>query len=155
MKGILFNPNNDNWVVKFKNKLNSWTEIPIVNFDSYNYKNGQEIEFEIISNEDETKIGVKILTPTEPFSHAGISKLGTGPGVKRQKEINYECTLGVGTGDSNLFVHGSYEAIKKVQNMIFELEQLKDNFDDVLDTAIQIVGDDKITTLRNFLKENL
>ena len=30
-------------------------------------------------------------------------------------------------GSGDLFVHGSYEAIKRVQNMIFELEKLKSN----------------------------
>jgi hypothetical protein len=34
-------------------------------------------------------------------------------------------TLGVGTGDTGLFVHGPYDAIKRVQSMIFELERLR------------------------------
>jgi len=36
-----------------------------------------------------------------------------------------EATLGVGTGDTNLFVHGSYEAIKAVQEKLLKLEKLE------------------------------
>lgn len=36
-----------------------------------------------------------------------------------------EATLGVGDGGGELFVHGSYEAIKRVQEMIFELGKLR------------------------------
>lgn len=40
---------------------------------------------------------------------------------------DYPCgaTLGVGDGAGKLFVHGNYEAIKRVQTMIFELEKLR------------------------------
>ncbi len=33
--------------------------------------------------------------------------------------------LGVGRGDGNLFVEGDYDSITRVQNMIFELEELR------------------------------
>lgn len=36
-----------------------------------------------------------------------------------------DCTVGVGDGSGNLFVHGSYEAVKRVQSMILELERLR------------------------------
>ncbi len=36
-----------------------------------------------------------------------------------------EVTMGVGTGDTGLFVHGSYESIKALQAKIFELEHLR------------------------------
>lgn len=39
------------------------------------------------------------------------------------------CTLGVGDGTGSLFVHGSYEAIKRVQEIIFENERLRACFD--------------------------
>ena len=35
------------------------------------------------------------------------------------------CTIGVGDGSGSLFVHGDYESIKRVQSMIFELEKLR------------------------------
>ena len=35
-----------------------------------------------------------------------------------------ECTLGVGDGSGQLFVHGSYEAIKAVQAIILRAERL-------------------------------
>ena len=34
-------------------------------------------------------------------------------------------SLGVGDGNGNLFVHGDYESIKRVQALIFECEQLR------------------------------
>jgi hypothetical protein len=36
-----------------------------------------------------------------------------------------EATLGVGDGSGSLFVHGSFDAIKRVQSMIFELDRLR------------------------------
>jgi len=33
--------------------------------------------------------------------------------------------LGVGNGSGNLFVEGDYDSITRVQNMIFELEELR------------------------------
>lgn len=38
----------------------------------------------------------------------------------------HECSVGVGDGTGDLFVYGKYEAVKRVQNMIFELEKLRD-----------------------------
>lgn len=35
------------------------------------------------------------------------------------------CTIGVGDGTGSLFVHGSYEAVKRVQEIIFENEHLR------------------------------
>lgn len=35
------------------------------------------------------------------------------------------CTIGVGDGSGKLFVHGDYESIKVVQQMIFDLEELR------------------------------
>lgn len=37
----------------------------------------------------------------------------------------YPCSVGVGDGTGNLFVHGEYDAIKRVQDLIFENERLK------------------------------
>lgn len=39
--------------------------------------------------------------------------------------IHHEMTIGVGTGDGKLFVHGDYDSIKAVQALIFELEDLR------------------------------
>lgn len=36
-----------------------------------------------------------------------------------------QCTIGVGDGTGSLFVHGSYEAIKRVQAIIHENERLR------------------------------
>ena len=36
-----------------------------------------------------------------------------------------QCTLGVGDGTGSLFVHGSYEAIKRVQAIIHENERMR------------------------------
>ena len=36
-----------------------------------------------------------------------------------------QCALGVGDGTGSLFVYGSYEAIKRVQEIIFENERLR------------------------------
>ena len=36
-----------------------------------------------------------------------------------------ELTLGVGDGNGNLFVHGDYDSIKRVQALIFECEKLR------------------------------
>ena len=36
-----------------------------------------------------------------------------------------QCTIGVGNGAGSMFVHGDYEAIKRVQEIIFENERLR------------------------------
>ena len=36
-----------------------------------------------------------------------------------------QCALGVGDGTGSLFVHGSYEAIKRVQAIIYENERMR------------------------------
>ena len=43
------------------------------------------------------------------------------------REVNneHECTIGVGDGDGQLFVHGSYEAVKRVQSLFLSISSLK------------------------------
>lgn len=36
---------------------------------------------------------------------------------------HYPCSIGVGDGSGNLFVHGEYDAVKRVQSIILENEQ--------------------------------
>jgi hypothetical protein len=38
----------------------------------------------------------------------------------RQANPDHSCTLGVGCGDGELFVHGDYESIKACQKLILE-----------------------------------
>ena len=38
---------------------------------------------------------------------------------------NHEASVGVGYGSGQLFVHGSYEAVKRVQAIILENERVK------------------------------
>jgi hypothetical protein len=45
------------------------------------------------------------------------------------QEDDRELTLGVGDGSGQLFVHGSYDAIKRTQQIIFEREQLSRDVD--------------------------
>jgi hypothetical protein len=45
------------------------------------------------------------------------------------QEDDRELTLGVGDGSGNLFVYGSYDAIKRTQQIIFEREQLSRDVD--------------------------
>lgn len=37
--------------------------------------------------------------------------------------IATECTIGVGDGSGNLYVHGSYEAVKRVQSLILDAQE--------------------------------
>jgi hypothetical protein len=41
-----------------------------------------------------------------------------------QNTALHEAEIGVGSGDTDLFVHGDYEAVKRVQKIIFENEEL-------------------------------
>jgi len=43
----------------------------------------------------------------------------------QKREYGYPCTLGVGSGDGQLFVHGTYESIKAAQAIILERDALK------------------------------
>ncbi len=43
----------------------------------------------------------------------------------KEEQLKTACSIGVGTGSGNLFVHGTYEAIKRVQNTIFRKEELE------------------------------
>lgn len=45
--------------------------------------------------------------------------------IDQQKDIS--CTVGVGDGMGDLYVHGSYDAIKRVQEMILEKEKIRRN----------------------------
>lgn len=40
-------------------------------------------------------------------------------------DMTHEASIGVGDGRGNLFVHGAYEAIKRVQDIILENERLR------------------------------
>lgn len=41
------------------------------------------------------------------------------------RQMPSPCMVGVGDGTGNLFVHGSYDAVKRVQAMVLELEELR------------------------------
>lgn len=49
----------------------------------------------------------------------------TEPVTVRLASETPDCTVGVGDGSGQLFVHGSYEAVKRVQAMVLELEQFR------------------------------
>lgn len=52
----------------------------------------------------------------------------------RQAANAHPCAVGVGDGTGNLLVHGSYDAVKRVQAMVLELEAARSPqpYDDVL-----------------------
>lgn len=57
---------------------------------------------------------------------------------------NTRLSLGVGDGDGNLFVHGDYDSIKRVQALIFENERLLKDVEalsDALQGLLNIVSD--------------
>lgn len=56
--------------------------------------------------------------------------MAADPSVLLEKEFtgigcSGNLSIGVGDGSGNLFVHGDYDSVKAVQNMIFELEELR------------------------------
>jgi hypothetical protein len=52
-----------------------------------------------------------------------------------------ELTLGVGDGSGKLFVHGSYDAIKRTQQIIFEYERLSRDVDLLREALTKILED--------------
>lgn len=56
--------------------------------------------------------------------------------VGKQNKVDTSCSVGVGNGSGNLFVHGSYESVKAVQTVILEHEELRQ----VCSEAYQVVG---------------
>ncbi len=83
--------------------------------------NEQDIELNEAANECANSGG--------PFSiHRQNYKYMFMEGARWQSEKenrNNNVTIGVGDGDGNMFVHGSYEAVKILQDKLIELEQLR------------------------------
>jgi hypothetical protein len=86
-------------------------------------------------------------------THGGYSVIDTTP-ESRVRELEaerdrlkaelesvnkYHCTLGVGDGTSNLFVHGDYDSIKAAQKILFERDKLRARHAALVEAAQRLV----------------
>ena len=71
------------------------------------------------------------------------------------KIIDTSCTLGVGDGSGNLYVHGDYESIKHLQGKILRMEKMytRDEVEELIHNAT-LIDNDKFY-FDKWIEENL